>query len=550
MASIENRSRIQVTVKNRDDLTKQFAFSADKAIQVYVQQLRGEGLKPRLASLNDHYVVRTRSVGAKNQCIVAHSEAEAIDIKHRLESELRRGLFIDYGSGQKASLADLLVRYLREEAPRHKSFEVEGYKINALLEDAGLPREDTAAIVAAHPNPHPKVLSGKKRKATGVRVGQPSETGKFIRKPFAAVVPDDFIDYIDERCQVVEPATVDREIDLFSAVCNLAIDTWRIHVLKNPMDGVRRPRYYNERDRRLSLDEETRLLGAAREEDREQSIDRRLEELMQDERQEADNAATTYRRKQIVKDARQRYLPEAEATCRHLPLFETFIHFQLMTGARRSETLTLTWSNVNLEAQTAYLPETKNGRARKLPLRRDLVEMLRQLPRDCDVVFPLSVDGLRKAWARICSKAGLTGAAELRVHDLRHEAISRVAEAGSNTPGGFSLVDLQHFSGHRDVRMLLRYAHLCTQHLAKRLDAAFADDEQTTTHHGMRRLRKGANVTLTELVATNATEPNEAGQKEHEASHGPGPISVALASTSRSNSCGNVVHIDFKRRTA
>ncbi|WP_313704205.1 site-specific integrase [Massilia sp.] len=550
MASIENRSRIQVTVKNRDDLTKQFAYSADKAIQVYVQKLRDEGLKPRLTSLNDHYIVRTRSVGGKNQCIVAHSEAEAIDVKHRLESELRRGLFIDYGSGQKASLADLLVRYLREEAPRHKSFEVEGYKINALLEDAGLPREDLATIVAMHPTPHPKVTSMKMRKATGTRVGQPSEAGKFIRKAFAAVVPDDFTDYIDERCQVVAPATVDREIDLFSAVCHLAIDTWRIHVLKNPMDGVRRPRYYNERDRRLSLDEEARLLDAARDEDREQSIGRRLEELMHDERQEADNAATTYGRKQIIKDARRHYLREAETTRVHLPLLETFIQFQLMTAARRSETLNLKWSNINLDTQTAYLPETKNGRARKLPLRRDLVEMLRKLPRNGDFVFPVSVDGLRKAWIRICANAGLTGTAELRVHDLRHEAISRMAEAGSNTRGGFSLVDLQHFSGHRDVRMLLRYAHLCTQSLAKRLDAAFADDEQTTTHHGMRRLRKGANVTLTELVATNATEPDEPDQEEHEATHGPDTVPAALASTSRSSSCGNVVHINFKRRTA
>lgn len=534
MASIENRSRIQVTVKNRDDLTKQFTYSADKAIQAYVQKLRDEGLKPRLTSLNDHYVVRTRSVGAKNQCIVAHSEADAIDIKHRLESELRRGLLIDYGSGQKASLADLLIRYLREEAPRHKSFEVEGYKINALLEDAGLPREDLVAIVATHPNPHPKVASMKMRKATGTRVGQPSETGKFIRKPFAAVVPDDFTDYIDERCQVVAPATVDREIDLFSAVCHLAIDTWRIHVLKNPMDGVRRPRYYNERDRRLSLDEEARLLAAVRNEDREQSIERRLERLMQDERQEADGAATIYRRKQIVKDARQRYRHEAEATYTHLPLFETFIHFQLMTGARRSETLTLTWSNVNLDDQTAYLPETKNGRARKLPLRRDLVEMLRQLPRNGDTVFPVSVDGLRKAWARICSNAGLTGTAELRVHDLRHEAISRVAEAGSNTPGGFSLVDLQHFSGHRDVRMLLRYAHLCTQSLAKRLDAAFADDKQAALHHGVRRLKKGASITLAELISGRPSEPDEAGLYSH---------------APRAEPTGNVIHLDFKRRT-
>lgn len=549
MASIENRSRIQITVKNRDDLTKQFAHSAHKAIQVYIQKLRTEGLKPRSAKLNDHYVVRTRSVGAKNQCIVVHSEQEAIDIKQRLESELRRGLFIDYGSGQKASLADLLVRYLREEAPRHKSFEVEGYKINALLEDAGLPRENLAAIVTVHPNPHPKVAGMKMRKSTGTRVGQPSEAGKFIRKPFAAVVPDDFTDYIDERCQVVAPATVDREIDLFSAVCHLAIDTWRIHVLKNPMDGVRRPRYYNERDRRMSLDEEARLLRAALVEDREQSIIRRLEQMMQNERQEADGAATTYRRKQIIKDARQRYMREAKASYVHLPLFETLIHFQLMTGARRSETLTLTWSNVNLDTQTAYLPETKNGRARKLPLRRDLVEMLRQLPRNGELVFPVSVDGLRKAWARICSSAGLTSNAELRVHDLRHEAISRVAEAGSNTPGGFSLVDLQHFSGHRDVRMLLRYAHLCTQSLAKRLDAAFSDNNQTTTHHGVRRLRKGASVTLANLVATNIVELDNTEQREHAISP---TSSEALPSKvhAHSASLDNIVHVDFKRRVA
>lgn len=73
----------------------------------------------------------------------------------------------------------------------------------------------------------------------------------------------------------------------------------------------------------------------------------------------------------------------------------------------------------------------------------------------------------------MCERAGLTGEFDLHVHDLRHKAISRVAEIGCNTLGGFSLLDLQSFSGHRDVRMLLRYAHLCAQALAKRLDEAF-----------------------------------------------------------------------------
>ncbi|HEX7935796.1 MAG TPA: site-specific integrase [Paraburkholderia sp.] len=550
MASIENRSRIQVTVQNVSDLTKSFARTADKAIQAYVQALRARGYKPKLASLDDYYVVRSRSVGHKNQTFPARSEAEAIRIKNRLESEQAYDLFTDYASAKQHTLADLLIRYLQKEAPRHKSFEVQGYKINMLLEDAGLPRQDLAAIVAAHPNPHSTVRKMKIRKATGIRVSVPSETSKFIRKSFAAIVPDDFTDYIDERCQEVSPATVDREIDIFSAVCNIAIDTWRIPVAKNPMDGVRRPRYYNERDRRLKGDEEARLLAAAREEDRRWSIEARLQELMSGARLEAERANTTYRRKLTIKEARKLYASEAEQSFRHVPQLETFIHFQLMTGARRSETLTLTWANVDLDAQTAFLPETKNGRPRKLPLRSHLVEMLRNLPRNGKLVFPIGIDGLRKAWSRICKKAGLDGKEDgLRIHDLRHEAISRVAEAGSNTPGGFSLVDLQAFSGHRDTRMLLRYAHLCTRSLAKRLDAAFSDKPEDVAHRGIRRLKKGAGVTLQEVIAEGAAALSAQFDADH-ASNTRMEQPLRPAPARPTGATGNVVHIDFARRVA
>ncbi|AJX16502.1 site-specific integrase [Burkholderia ubonensis] len=535
MASIENRSHYEVSVKHRDDLTQTFAHNAKKKAEEYCRSLTAQGFKPKLGRLDNYYIVRDRSVSRKEQTLRAGSQAEAESIKNKLEDEQQRSLFIDYARAYQTTLADLLIRYLREEAPRHKSFEVEGYKINALLEDAGFERQDLAKILAAHPNPHPKVASMKIRKPTGARMGQASESGKFIRKGFAEIVPDDFTDYIDERCQAVAPATVDREIDIFSAVCRIAIDTWRIHVAKNPMDGVRRPRYYNERDRRLKGDEEERLLRAAREEDREQSVNARLEQLMAAERLEANGAGTVYRRKQVIKGARQLYMQEAEDTYEHVPLLETFANFQLMTGARRSETLTLTWSNVDLETQTAYLPETKNGRARKLALRSALVDMLRQLPRTGELVFPIGVDGLRKAWARMCQQAGLTGDNELRIHDLRHEAISRVAEAGSNTPGGFSLVDLQHFSGHRDVRMLLRYAHLCTQSLAKRLDAAFASNSESTSHHGRRRLTSGASVTLSEILNEQSGAPMAQANEQ-----------LALSS----DAIPNVIHVDFARRIA
>jgi integrase len=333
-----------------------------------------------------------------------------------------------------------------------------------------------------------------------------SVTSRFVLKSFADLLPTDFNDYIDDRCQSVAASTVDREVDLFSAVCRIAIDTWRIPVAQNPMAGVKRPAYFNERDRRLKVGEEQRLLDAAHVDDAKQSVAGRLEELMSAERSESQEAATTYRRKAIIKAARAEYLAEAEATHVHVPLLETFINFQLMTGARRSEAMSMTWDRIDFDSQSAFIPESKNGRPRKLPLRKNLIELLRQLPRTDARVFPMSMDALRKAWARISEAAGLVGTDELHIHDLRHEAISRVADAGGKLPGGFSLVDLQAFSGHRDTRMLLRYTHLCTPSLAKRLDEAFADQEQISLHRGQRRLKKDAALTMKDITNPQPAE--------------------------------------------
>lgn len=502
MASIENRSRFVVTVQNREDLTQTFAYNRDKQLKLYIAKLKADGFKPKLVRTDDSFAIRVRDAGHLNQCLYAHSEQEAIDIKQRLELERRNGLFVDYAKGRSVTFGDLLARYLREVSPRHKGFEVEGYIINAVLSDAGLPRVDIAQAYADHKNPHPSLAGKTFRKPSGKRMRTPSPASCFIRKPFADIVPDDFNDYIDDRCQSVEAPTVDREVDVFSAACHMAIDTWRIPVAKSPMDGIMRPKYFNERDRRLKNDEESRLLSAAYNEDAQKSIERRLEELMHRERAASTEAATVYRRKNIIKAARALHLAEAEASYSHTPWLEAFIQFQLMTAARRIETMSLTWDNIDFSQQTAFIPESKNGRPRKLALRKDMIVLLQQLPRDGEKVFPMSLDALCKAWARICIAARLVGDDELHVHDLRHEAISRVADAGGKLPGGFSLVDLQAFSGHRDTRMLLRYTHLCMPSLAKRLDEAFADKSQTVVHRGQRRLKKGAQLTMKDL--TNA----------------------------------------------
>lgn len=56
-----------------------------------------------------------------------------------------------------------------------------------------------------------------------------------------------------------------------------------------------------------------------------------------------------------------------------------------------------------------------------------------------------------------------SGVTDLRFHDLRHEAISRLVERG------FSMPEVQLISGHRDTRMLRRYVHLNAADLVTKL---------------------------------------------------------------------------------
>lgn len=66
-----------------------------------------------------------------------------------------------------------------------------------------------------------------------------------------------------------------------------------------------------------------------------------------------------------------------------------------------------------------------------------------------------------------CQEAGLLPRdgflVDLRFHDLRHEATSRVAEV-------FSMHELAKITGNRDPRMLMRYYHPRAENLAKKLN--------------------------------------------------------------------------------
>ena len=138
------------------------------------------------------------------------------------------------------------------------------------------------------------------------------------------------------------------------------------------------------------------------------------------------------------------------------------IVFAIETGMRRGEILGLQWKHVDLERRIAFLPLTKNGSSREVPLSTKAAQVLakQQQRKDTTWPFPFTPNGFRLAWDRLRSRAGLS---DLRFHDLRHEAISRFFELGLNIP------EVAVISGHKDPRMLFRYTHLRAVDLVNRL---------------------------------------------------------------------------------
>ncbi|WP_254775811.1 site-specific integrase [Ralstonia sp. 25mfcol4.1] len=228
----------------------------------------------------------------------------------------------------------------------------------------------------------------------------------------AALTPMAIAAYRDERLQHVRAGTVIRELAYLSAIINHARREWGINV-PNPVASVRKPPTPQGRNRVLLAEEECRLLTA------------------------------------LV------------ATGRRNPWLRPMAILSLETALRRGELLALRWSNINLEDQTAFLPTTKNGAARAVPLSRKAVSLLRDLPRCIDgSVFPINAPAHHKAFKRACDRAGLV---DLHWHDLRHTAITRLATKLPN------LIELAAVSGHRSLTMLKRYYHPSAADLAKKI---------------------------------------------------------------------------------
>lgn len=156
---------------------------------------------------------------------------------------------------------------------------------------------------------------------------------------------------------------------------------------------------------------------------------------------------------------------ENECQASRNPWLWPAVQLAVETAMRQGELLSLNWNQVDIKRRLALLtdPEKiKNEEPRAVPLSSTALAVLNALPHSVSgVVLPVERLTLYHAFRYACDRAKITN---FTFHDLRHEALSRLAERGD-----FSVLELAAVSGHKTIQMLKRYTHLQAEILAKKL---------------------------------------------------------------------------------
>ncbi|MGX1321818.1 integrase [Bradyrhizobium sp. USDA 377] len=154
------------------------------------------------------------------------------------------------------------------------------------------------------------------------------------------------------------------------------------------------------------------------------------------------------------------HFEERQQRAPHSAPMVDIVLFALFSTRRMEEITRIRWTDH--EAATDKHParvlvrDMKNPGAKlgndiwcELPPEAEAV--IKRQPRNNECIFPYSTDAIGAAFTRACKLLGID---DLHFHDLRHEGVSRLFEAGWNIPH-VALV-----SGHRSWASLQRYGHI------------------------------------------------------------------------------------------
>ncbi|WP_028232679.1 site-specific integrase [Paraburkholderia mimosarum] len=360
--------------------------------------------------------VRRRGYPAQSKTFTTKAEAEAW--ANMIESEMSRGVWVSRSEAETTTLYEALSRYEEE------------------------------------------ISLAKKGSAQESSVIKTYKAVDLAKRPLSTIRSADVAKLRDVWLKEYKPATVLRRLAVLSHVFNVARKEWGMESLSNPVELVRKPQPNNARTRRI---------GSAGE---------AASEPQDDRDPDSERGAQDGELERVITASNSALLP-------------AIIWLAVETAMRRGEIVSLQWKYVDLKRRVAHLPATKNGNARDVPMSSRAVAVLQTLKdsrdakvnpteddeNDADLVFGIRGDAVTRAFERAVTRARKIYLDEcwaaklkpdgkfltdLRFHDLRHEATSRLASI-------FPMHELTKITGHRDPRMLMRYYHPRAEDLARKL---------------------------------------------------------------------------------
>lgn len=156
------------------------------------------------------------------------------------------------------------------------------------------------------------------------------------------------------------------------------------------------------------------------------------------------------------------------------------IDFAIASARREAEICRLEWLDNDAETRTGVVRDAKHPTAREGNHRRfrytpEAWAIVEAQPRTSEYIFPYDPKSIGSAFTRACQ---LLRIKDLRFHDLRHEATSRLFERG------YQIQEVAQFTLHDSWNELKRYANLRPENVR--------DIAVPRTTHGLHDRSRGA----------------------------------------------------------
>lgn len=218
----------------------------------------------------------------------------------------------------------------------------------------------------------------------------------------------DVVAFINKQLLTHAPGSVNRVVILLRYILNLAVRWETAGIAKNPTAGIPLLEENNKKERYLTSEEASKLVGAL---------------------QSSWN-----------------------------PILQYIVPMLILTGARKNEVQQAKWEDINWDQRIWRIPISKSGKARHVPISDGALLLLKTIPRidDCPWIFanPKTHKPYKSFFGSWNSARKSVGLSDVRIHDLRHSFASFLVNSGRG------LYEVQRILGHSQISTTQRYAHL------------------------------------------------------------------------------------------